>query len=322
MKKYVISVLGIIAVLILTVAYFLFIQKVDSQAEKGRFVVPLSGATSTAELLVKGGFVKSEWPFMTARILRGVGLVRPGGYAISKSMTAWQIAGVLKNDPYMEWIVLKEGLRKEQIGEILVKILGWSEEQYDQFISVSTAPDKEHVEGVYFPDTYLIPLTETPDEVALRMRRRFDEVFAPLAKEAISKNIKWTTAVTIASLIQREAGGKDDMALISGVIWNRLEKGMKLDIDATLQYITGNKEDGWWGKVSAEDKKIDSPFNTYISKTLPPHPIANPGLNALRAAINPETTDCFYYLHTPDKKIYCAVTFEEHKQNIEKYLKK
>lgn len=325
MNKKLLAIMGGVTVILLVfIAYTIFFQKADSSAEMGRLVVPLSGTTSTPDALVEQGFVKSRFAIHLALLLKGKPsfLVGPGGYAISKSQTPWQMADVLIQTPYMRWIKFKEGLRKEQIAEILVGEFDWTEEQKNRFIKVSTAPDATHAEGVYFPDTYLIPVTETPDEVALRMRRRFDEKFAPLAKEAVQKNIKWTTAVTIASLIQREAAGKHDMALISGVIWNRLEKGMKLDIDATLQYIKGDTGRGWWGKVSPEDKKIDSPFNTYIYKGLPPRPIANPGFDALSASIHPETTKCFYYLHAPDKKIYCAVTFEEHKENIAKYLRK
>jgi len=129
------------------------------------------------------------------------------------------------------------------------------------------------------------------------------------------------TVIKIASIIQREAASKSDMALISGIIWNRIFSGMKLQIDATLQYAKGNEEDGWWGQVSSADKKIKSPYNTYLNIGLPPSAIANPGLSAITAAYNPQKTDCLFYLHDKNKKIHCSKTYEEHKANIAKYYK-
>ena len=110
------------------------------------------------------------------------------------------------------------------------------------------------------------------------------------------------------------------MPIIAGIIWNRLDQKMKLDIDATLQYIKGKAPD-WWGKVSADDKNIDSPFNTYKYAGLPPRPIANPGLDAINAVLHPAQTDCIYYLHDSGGQIHCAKTYDEHKLNIDKYLR-
>ena len=109
------------------------------------------------------------------------------------------------------------------------------------------------------------------------------------------------------------------MNLISGIIWNRIFKGMKLQIDATLQYAKGSEEAGWWREVTSEDKKIKSSYNTYLHIGLPPSAIANPGLNAITAAYNPQKTKCMFYLHDKNRNIHCAVTYEEHKKNIEKY---
>jgi UPF0755 protein len=109
------------------------------------------------------------------------------------------------------------------------------------------------------------------------------------------------------------------MKLISGIIWNRIFKGMKLQMDATLQYAKGNEEEGWWKEVNPEDKKIDSSYNTYLHVGLPPAPIANPGIAAIDAAYNPEKTECLFYLHDKKGKIHCSRTYEEHKKNIAIY---
>jgi UPF0755 protein len=109
------------------------------------------------------------------------------------------------------------------------------------------------------------------------------------------------------------------MKLISGIIWNRIFKGMKLQMDATLQYAKGSEETGWWPQVNPQDKNIDSPYNTYMYTELPPSPIASPGLAAIEAAYNPQKTNCLFYLHDKKGVIHCSATYEGHKKNIAKY---
>jgi len=313
------------------VIWFLSVSSAPQKtAEPERFIISLDSELSEVIVKLKSdGFIKNRFAFKLALRLKGDGEVKPGGYEISKSMNVWTVAEVLAAEPYMKWIVIPEGRRKEQIARLLVENLGWTEAVKEKWMSVDTAQKSDYEEGVYFPDTYLIPVDEPPADVASRLINRFNEKFAPFLVEAQKQNIRWPTVIKIASLIERETGGKTDMALISGIIWNRLLKNMKLDIDATIQYArdsalsqnSPNSNIEWWTPLTAEDKKIDSKFNTYKYSGLPPRPIANPGLDAIEAVLNPEETDCFYYLHASDKKIYCAATYEEHKQNIKKYLK-
>lgn len=299
-------------------AYFLFLSAPSGNAEEERFIIPLNfGSAEISEKLKSEGFVKNILAFNAVRIFRGN--IEPGGYKISKAMSAWKIAGILTKDPYMKWIVIPEGLRKEEIADILAEKLDWTAEGKNQWIKKDTAISSDYFEGVYFPDTYLIPKDESPEQVAKRLQAKFQEKFAPYASESLRQNIRWPTLIRVASLIQREAGGKADMPVIAGVLWNRLLRGMKLDIDATIQYARGNKGEGWWAAISVADKKIDSPYNTYMYKGLPPHPIANPGLDAIKAALYPAKTDCLYYLHDTSGVIHCAKTYEEHKANISRY---
>lgn len=216
-------------------------------------------------------------------------------------------------------VVIPPGLRKEEIGNILADKLKWTDEQRQSFMNASTSTD--FAEGVYFPDTYLIPPDEAATTTAARLLGNFNVKFAPYQKAALEANIKWTTLLTMASLIQREAAGTSDMALISGILWNRIEEGMPLGVDSTIQYIRGDAGSGWWAPISVADKKIDSLYNTYMNKGLPPHPIDNPGLDAIKAALEPEKTDCLYYLHDNSRNIHCAKTYEEHQNNIEEWLK-
>lgn len=243
-----------------------------------------------------------------------------GGYNFFKNMSVWNKIKKIKAGPELKWVKVLPGMRKEQIGEILGETFGWSEEEIKKWNEVYTRMKYEYREGVYFPDSYLIPIKEEGLDIANRMINNFNEKFAPFYDEAAKKNIQWTTVLKIASLIQREAGGKEDMGIISGVIWNRLDKNMNLQIDATVQYAKGKVGDSWWSHVDPADLKIDSIYNDYLNKGLPPTPICNPGLDAIEAALEPAETDCLYYLHDSNRQIHCAKTYEEHLENVEKYL--
>ncbi|MDQ3075511.1 MAG: endolytic transglycosylase MltG [bacterium] len=223
-------------------------------------------------------------------------------------------------NPSVKIVRIQEGWRKEQIGEELAEKIGWDETEKSTFINAHIALNTQDLEGRYFPKTYLLDKDidpETASEIMLEeFEKQTDKIKIPASKQIINED----TALKIASLIQREAAGKHDMRLISGIIWNRIFSGMKLQIDATLQYAKGSEEDGWWRRVNSVDKKIESEYNTYLYEGLPPGAIANPGLEAIKAAYNPEETKCMFYLHDRNRKIHCAVTYEEHKQNIATYL--
>jgi len=223
-------------------------------------------------------------------------------------------------NPSMRMVYIQEGLRKEQIAEIMAEKLNWDEREKKIFINAHLALDTDNLEGKYFPKTYLLYKDEDPMGVTAAMLKQFSKETSSIRKQKRMEVINEDTALKIASIIQREAGGKSDMKLISGIIWNRLWAGMKLQMDATLQYAKGNEEDGWWGQVESSDKKINSPYNTYKEEGLPPSPIANPGISAIEAAYNPQKTSCMFYLHDKNRKIHCAKTYEEHKRNIQRYL--
>jgi UPF0755 protein len=121
--------------------------------------------------------------------------------------------------------------------------------------------------------------------------------------------------VILASLIERETITDEERPIVAGILNNRLDIGMALQVDATIQYAKGS-----WDPILPQDKALNSPYNTYKFPGLPPGPIANPGLTSLKAVANPEETDFFYYLHDSKGKIYYAKTLEEHNQNITKYL--
>ncbi len=223
-------------------------------------------------------------------------------------------------NPSVRIVRVPEGLRKEQIAEVVGKTLNWDEKEKDVFLNTHLAlGGTVSSEGYYFPRTYLIHKDESPEDVGVTMFEEFSKQIGKVKKTKSKQVISEDTIVKIASIIQRESNGKDDMKLISGIIWNRIFSGMKLQMDATLQYAKGNEEDGWWDKVVPADKNIQSAYNTYLHSGFPPTAIANPGLAAIEAAYNPQKTECIFYLHDRNRQIHCSKTYEEHKKNIELY---
>jgi len=221
-------------------------------------------------------------------------------------------------NPSIKVISIQEGLRKEQIVEVIADKLNWNESEKQEFLNAHLAYAETSFEGKYFPKSYMVHKDSEPVVVSKKMTDEYRKKVENVKKTKSTKIINEDTALIIASLIQREAGGKSDMRLISGIIWNRVFAGMKLQIDATLQYAKGDEE-LWWPQVESKDKKIDSPFNTYMY-SMPPAPIASPGISAIEAAYNPQKTSCMFYLHDKYRRIHCSKTYEEHKLKIKKYL--
>jgi len=228
---------------------------------------------------------------------------------------------VFQNNMNMKWVVIPPGLRKEEIADLLATNLNWTKAQETKWINFYTRLKYDHIEGVYFPESYLIPVNETPLQTANRLIAKFNENFQPYLPLFNKQNIQWTKGLTLASIVQREAANDADMPLIAGILLNRLNQKIPLSVDATLQYVRGNTGAGWWAPITASDKKTVSAYNTYKNVGLPPHPICNPGLPAIEAVLYPTKTDCLYYLHDKDHITHCAVTYAEHLANIQKYLK-
>lgn len=308
----------LISAIVIAAAVFFFFGPVSQKKETEVFVVPKTGTFDAAGELKKQGFVRSEW--MARLVLTGE-TIEPGGYRLNKSMWLWQVTQTLTNKPSLVWVTITGCLRREQIGEMLQKTLGWDQTKLDGWNNAYKSMGTDYVEGVYYPDTYLIPVDETGAQVAKRFIDRFNEKFAPYAQKFLDADIRWVTALKIASLIEREAGALADMKLISGIIWNRLNTNMLLQIDATMQYTREKKPDGsWWGGIDLAQMKSDSPYNTYVYKGLPPTPICSPSITSIEAVLNPEETECLYYLHDKSRQIHCAKTYAEHKENIKLYL--
>jgi UPF0755 protein len=171
-------------------------------------------------------------------------------------------------------------------------------------------------EGYLFPDTYMIAYDATPEEIVVRLRTTFDMKIEEL-HEAFSRSTRSKEDIVImASILEKEAKGREDMRVVSGILWNRVALNRALQVDAVFGYIKG--VDTY--HPSGEDLEIESPYNTYLYPGLPPGPIGNPGIEALTAAAAPVETDNLYYLTGRDGQMRYAKTFEEHKENRERYL--
>lgn len=174
------------------------------------------------------------------------------------------------------------------------------------------------LEGYLFPDTYRIFKDATGEDIIKKMLANFGaKLNLELRAEIKKQNKTIFEIITMASLIEKEVGGEKDMKIVSGILWQRLGIGQALQLDATLSYVLNDNKTSH----SQEETEINSPYNTYRNKGLPPGPIANPGLNAIKAAIYPAKTEYNYFLTTKEGKIIYSRTFEEHKLNKARYLK-
>jgi len=325
----------ILLFLLLTGVSFWFYREFSGpvkEAQSERFVITLNTKEEeVVERLFAEGFLKNKTIFNLILGYKGWrGKIEPGAYYISKSMNTYELAGTFAFGPVQKWAVIPPGKRKEQVALILKNALNWPDDMAINFISASE-------EGYLFPDTYLINTDATPEEVFKKLKANFNEKFnAEIQAALLSQNIRNDTAIKIASLIERESGGDSDKAIIAGIILNRINEEMRLEIDATVQYALATEncllssknpdshpvfECDFWPKLPGGlVRKVDSPFNTYRIDALPPAPICSPSLASIKAVANPGETDAFYYLHSSDKQIHTAETYEEHKENIKEYL--
>ncbi len=280
------------------------------------FVVPRGqGSKEISKRLAMAGLVRSQIGFyLLVRFFGTDGQIQAGDFRLNKSMDAKTIALELTHGMVDVWVTTLEGWRVEEIAMALSKDLNLPEKEFLQVAQ----------EGYMFPDTYLIPKDATAGAIVSMFRDNFNkkvipEMLSALKKEGITKD----ELVIIASLVEREGKTGTDRPIIAGILLNRLRRNWPLQVDATLQYAIGyqQREKIWWKKeLTDEDKKIDSPYNTYLNPGFPPGPIANPGLEAIKAVLNPQVTEYMFYLHDKTGVAHYAKTIEGHLENIRLYL--
>lgn len=212
--------------------------------------------------------------------------------------------------------LVQEGVATEAELSSALEIGNWRD-QYD-FLSDS---DVKSLEGFLFPDTYKIFTDATAEDVIAKLLDEFDaKVTAKMRQDLREQNRSLLEAVILASIIEREISNKpafdSDRRMVAGIFWNRIKIGMGLQSDATVNYATGKS----LTRPSLKDLEIDSPYNTYKYRGLPPGPINNPSLASIMAVIYPTPSDNFYFLTDDSGKAYFGKTYAEHQENIRKYL--
>lgn len=222
--------------------------------------------------------------------------------------------------PTSRILVILPGERKEEVAEHFGSVLGWDMTTRHAFMEQVTSSLPVLAEGKFAPHTYTTARGASHETVAALVIERFTQDILSRYSTSTAELVPLADALTIASLLEREGRDFDDMRQISGIIWNRLFSGMKLQLDATLQYARGSKAgESWWPQVAPADKHIASAFNTYKHFGLPPAPIANPSLEAILAALNPKNTECMFYFHSVGGEFHCSVTYAEHIALLKQY---
>jgi len=211
-------------------------------------------------------------------------------------------------------VVIWPGERKEEVIQHIGDILDWDNENRAEFARLIDSQSPTMPEGKYFPGQYLTHRSATPLDIASLISTEFAQEVQLRYPKSVADKVPLSDALIIASLLEREASDFQNQREVAGVIWNRLFIDMPLQLDATLQYAKANtpNEPKWWPVVRPADKFIDSEFNSYQNKGLPPSPIANPSAEAILAALNPIATDCLYYFHGPNGDYYCSKSYPEH----------
>jgi len=183
---------------------------------------------------------------------------------------------------------------------------------------LASVPGKAGLEGFLFPDTYRVYNDADTADVVEKMLNNFGRKLTPELEQAVSESSHSLFDITtMASIVEKEVRSAEDMRKVAGIFWQRISNGQPLESCATLAYILGKDKP----QYSQADTEIESPYNTYQYSGLPPGPISNPGLQAIRAAVNPEMTGYNYFLSRPDTgETVFSRTYEEHLQNKAKYL--
>jgi UPF0755 protein len=305
-------------------------RPVDSAAGEQKFSVATGESVAdVAVRLEQAGLVRSAGAFRAYLIYRGMDTtLQAGEYTLSAALSPLQIAERLQDaTPAQVKFVILPGWRVEEIAQAFDT--AGLQITPDDFLAAAhstrpafdSVPAGATVEGFLFPDEYILPRTMRAQQVIDLLMSRFDMMLTPEMRENFSRrNLSTYQAVTLASILQREAVQSDEQPLIASVLLNRLEAGMNLQTDPTIQYALGfdAASNSWWkSPLSLADLTVDSAYNTYIHLGLPPGPIANPSLTALQAVAFPADTPYLFFRARCDGsgRHNFAETFEEHLEN-------
>lgn len=298
-------------------------DKVDFVIESGE------GGGDIAQKLEEKKLIKSSLAFTIYLNYKKAGnKLMAGQYSIPQNLTIPQVAEILtKGKIITSKITIPEGWDNERIGgyleekgigtkaEFLVKAR--ADNYRNQYSFLIDVPREASLEGFLYPDTYQVSKNPTQDEIINAMLKNFDKKYASdLREKAKNKNMTTYELVNLASVVEREVAKADDRRTVAGVFLNRLEIDMPLESCATIQYILKSNAKTF----TYEETRTPSSYNTYINKGLPKGPIANPGIDSIKAVLDPQESNYLYFLSS-NGITYFAKTLDEHNANKAKYLK-
>ncbi len=309
---------------------------VSSSAETESFTVRQGeGVKEIAANLEAVGLIRSQFWFETyVYVDRSETEFIAGTYSLSPDMNIKEIVSAFKQgeNTHENTITIIEGWDSEEIAEYLQEKGIVSSDTFLQTAAVADSreiipdttydfladkPEDQGLEGYLFPDTYRVYEDAEAADIVEKMLDNFGEKFTDdMKKDAAKGNMSVYEIVTLASIIEKEVRTDEDRKIAAGIFYDRLNVGVPLESDATVNYVTGKQA----LRPSASDLAANSLYNTYKYKGLPPGPICNPSLSAMLAAIYPETTDYFYFLTKPDGSTVFSKTYDEHLENKRKYL--
>ena len=325
---------SIIAVLILLVVGYIYIQigPYNKNSKKDILIEIPKGATLTkvSSILEENKLIKNRVLFkVVSKFKEDNNGVKAGKYLLSQKYSNSEILDILiSGKTYNDGIkvTIPEGstykevikyLTNKKIGkaEVYEELINNPKEFYDKYKFLDEK-DITTLEGFLYPDTYYFEKDMSEKDVISAMLKRFSEVYTPELKEKQKKmGLTLQQVINMASIIEKEAVKDVDRPKIAGVFYNRLEIGMPLQSDATIQYIFDERKH----IVSYSDLKIDSPYNSYLNKGLPPTPISNPGIKSIEAALEPEDNDYLYFVATVDGGNNYSKTYDEHLKYVKEY---
>ncbi len=297
---------------------------------------PGESAATIAPRLQREGLVADSQLFLYVVRYRGLDAqLEAGEYELRPNMTMDEIIDTLQHGRLREvTVTIPEGKRAEEVAALLeesgvvdsetfMAAVRSGSAAYD-FLSDRPADAPASVEGYLFPETYRIPVDYDAAQIVDLLLSTFGERFtAEMRQAATDEGLTVHQVVTLASIVEREAVVAEERPIIASVYLNRLEQGMYLQSDPTVQYALGYQEDtGQWWKIPMsleEDVQVDSPYNTYMYPDLPPGPICSPGLASIQAVLNPAETPYLFFFSKFDGSHAFAETYEEHLRNQEQY---
>ena len=279
------------------------------------------GLDSIGRTLVEHRLVRSVAAFkLYATLTNNAKLIQAGDYRLPAGLSLIELVENLKHGQSDRTITFINGWRREQYAQTIVDEFSKQNPEYafspEEFLSLT-----KNLEGHLYPDTYAFAKGVTAKDIVDVLTYRFDT----LTKD-LSSSPDFKSALILASLLEREALTDAEKPLIAGVLKKRLDQGWPLQVDATVQYAIASGKCPlitceWWPQsLTRADIDINSPYNTYKTPGLPPAPISNPSLSSIKAALDPQSSPYYFYLHDPEGNIHFAITLEEHNQNIREFL--